>query len=47
MNTRLKLVTRKSCGFRTYEVAEIALLHNLGDLPTPKRPTNSAEEAKK
>jgi transposase len=36
MNTRLKLVTRKSYGFRTFEVAKTALLHNLGDLPTQK-----------
>lgn len=36
MNTRLKLVTRKSYGFRSYKAAETALFHNLGDLPTPE-----------
>ncbi len=46
MNTRLKLVTRTSYGFRTYGVAEIALFHNLGDLPLQKLPADSTEEAK-
>jgi transposase len=36
LNTKAKLVTRKSYGFRTFEVAKLALLHNLGDLPEPK-----------
>ena len=36
MNNRLKLVTRKSYGFKSYTVAETALFHTLGDLPTPK-----------
>jgi hypothetical protein len=31
-----KLVTRKSYGFRTAKVAELALLHNLGQLPEPE-----------
>ncbi len=35
LNNKLKLVTRKSYGFRTPEVAKLALLHNLGDLPEP------------
>jgi hypothetical protein len=29
----VKLVTRKSYGFRTAKVAKMALLHNLGRLP--------------
>ena len=37
LNNKVKLVTRKSYGFRTPEVAKLALLHNLGDLPEPKR----------
>jgi transposase len=37
LNNKVKLVTRKSYGFRTAEVAEMALLHNLGRLPEPKR----------
>jgi transposase len=30
------LRSRKSYGFRTFEVAEIALYHELGNLPTPE-----------
>jgi transposase len=37
LNNKVKLVTRKSYGFRTAEVAKLALLHNLGLLPEPKR----------
>jgi transposase len=37
LNNKVKLVTRKSYGFRTAEVAKLALLHNLGHLPEPKR----------
>jgi transposase len=36
LNNKVKLVTRKSYGFRTAEVAKLALLHNLGQLPEPK-----------
>src|SRR5262249_25449527 len=35
LNNKVKLVTRKSYGFRTSQVAKLALLHNLGDLPEP------------
>ena len=35
MNNKLKLVTRKSYGFRTSRVAKLALLHKLGNLPEP------------
>ncbi len=37
LNNKVKLVTRKSYGFRTPQVAKLALLHNLGDLPQPNR----------
>jgi transposase len=37
LNNKVKLVTRKSYGFRTPQVAKLALLHNLGRLPEPKR----------
>ena len=37
LHTKGNLVTRKSYGFRTAEVANLALLHNLGHLPEPKR----------
>ncbi len=36
LNTRIKLTTRKSYGFRTYKCAEIALYHTLGKLPEPE-----------
>lgn len=35
-NNKLKLITRKSYGFRTQEAYEIALYHNLGALPEKK-----------
>ena len=34
-NNKLKLVTRKSYGFRSTETLKIALFHTLGNLPTP------------
>jgi transposase len=36
LNNKEKVVMRKSYGFRTFKVAEIALYHNLGDLPEPE-----------
>ncbi|WP_448216005.1 ISL3 family transposase [Endozoicomonas sp. 2B-B] len=38
LNTKIKLTTRKSYGFRTYRCAEIALYHALGNLPEPEMP---------
>ena len=35
-NNKLKLITRKSYGFRTQKAYETALYHNLGDLPEPE-----------
>ena len=32
-NNKVKLTTRKSYGFRTYEAIETSLYHNLGALP--------------
>jgi transposase len=37
LNNKVKLVTRKSYGFRTFHVARLALFHNLGRLPEPER----------
>ena len=37
LNNKVKLVTRKSYGFRTPQVAKLALLHNLVRLPESKR----------
>ncbi len=36
LNGNVKLVTKRARGFRTLEAAKVALLHALGDLPTPK-----------
>jgi transposase len=36
MNNKVKLVMRKSYGFRTGEAIELALYHNLGRLPEPE-----------
>ena len=36
MNTRVKLRFRKAFGFRTFHAMEVALYHELGDLPQPK-----------
>ena len=36
MNNKVKLTTRKSYGFRTYEAIETALYHNHGTLPEPE-----------
>jgi transposase len=45
LNNEIRVVTRRSYGFRTYEAMEIALYHNLGRLPEQNQPTDSAEEA--
>jgi len=36
LNRKVNLVTRKSYGFRTFPVLEMALFHALGDLPEPE-----------
>jgi len=36
LNRKINLVTRKSYGFRNYEILKIALLLNMGKLPEPK-----------
>lgn len=36
MNNKVKVTTRKAYGFRTYKAIQIALYHNLGDLPEPE-----------
>ena len=36
MNNKAKLTMRKSYGFRSPEILEVALLHTLGKLPEPK-----------
>ena len=34
-NTKAKLTSRKSYGFRTFKVQEVSLYHTLGNLPSP------------
>jgi transposase len=46
LNNKVKLTMRKSYGFPTKNAAEIALYHNLANLPEPESPTDSGEEAK-
>ena len=36
LNNKVKLTTRKSYGYRTYEAIETSLYHNLGVLPQPE-----------
>ena len=36
LNNKAKLTMRKSYGFRTYRVLELALYHSLGKLPEPE-----------
>jgi transposase len=36
MNNKVKLVSRKAYGFRTARITQLALMHNLGDLPEPE-----------
>ena len=45
LNNKIRVVTRRSYGFRTYEAMEIALYHKLGRLPEPESTHISAEEA--
>lgn len=35
MNNKLKVITRRAFGFRTFQAVEIALYHTLGGLPDP------------
>jgi transposase len=36
LNTNVKLALRKARGFKSYEIAETALYHELGRLPEPE-----------
>jgi transposase len=36
LNNKIRVVTRRSYGFRTYEAMELALYHTLGRLPEPE-----------
>jgi hypothetical protein len=39
LNNKIRVVTRRSYGFRTYEAMEIALYHTLGRFPEPNELT--------
>jgi hypothetical protein len=47
LNNKAKVTMRKSYGFRTYPVLELALYHSLGKLPEPDQPTISSDEPEK
>jgi hypothetical protein len=36
LNNKLKLITTRSYGFRSFRMIEVALYHNLGRLPEPE-----------
>ena len=40
LNNKIRVVTRRSYGFRTYDAMEIALFHTLGRLPEPDQFTH-------
>jgi transposase len=40
LNNKIRVVTRRSYGFRTYDAMEIALYHSLGRLPEPEEFTH-------
>jgi hypothetical protein len=37
LSNKAKVTVRKSYGFRTYRVLELALYHSLGKLPAPEQ----------
>lgn len=45
LNNKLRVVTRRSYGFRTYKAMELALYHTLGRLRNQNQPIDSTEEA--
>jgi transposase len=36
LNNKIRVVTRRSFGFRTYKAMEMAMFHTLGKLPEPE-----------
>ena len=45
LNNKAKVTMRKSYGFRTYRVLELALYHSLGKLPSRNLPTSFSDES--
>jgi transposase len=46
LNNKAKVTMRKSYGFRTYRVLELALYHSLGKLPEPESTHDSSDQPK-
>ena len=44
LNNKIRVVTRRSYGFRTFDAMQIALYHNLGRLPEPESLPDSVDE---
>jgi transposase len=40
LNNKIRVVTRRSYGFRTYKAMEMAMYHTLGRLPEPESALN-------
>lgn len=47
LNNKCRVINRRSYGLHAYNGIEVALYQTLGQLPEPKLPTDSAEEARK
>jgi transposase len=45
LNNKAKVTMRKSYGFRTFRVTELALYHSLGKLPSRNSPTDFSDES--
>ena len=45
LNNKAKVTMRKSYGFRTFRVTELALYHSLGKLPEPETAHKFTDEA--
>ena len=44
LNNKVRVVTRRSYGFRTYRAMEVAIYHNLAICPSRNAPMNSASQ---
>jgi len=45
LNNKAKVTMRRSYGFRTFRILELALYHSLGKLPEPELTMNSSDES--
>jgi hypothetical protein len=45
MNNKAKVTMRRSYGFRTFRVLELALYHSLANCRSPRSPMNFSDEA--